>query len=88
MFNLMIACHIHIESVIRDHILFSTFIRTSVTPKLLKLALMHPTLVASDVKTPSARLLSYGKSTTDCHLGIMVISLLTAWVFAQALLEY
>jgi len=68
MFSLIIACHM--ESAIRDHILFSTFIRTSVTLKLSKLTLILPTLVASNVKTPSARLLGYGKSTADCHFGI------------------
>lgn len=50
--------------------MFNAFIGTSDTPKLPKLTLMHPLLVAGDVKTPSAWLPGYGKSTADCHFGI------------------
>lgn len=52
---------------------------------------MRPTLVAGDVKTPSARLLGYGKSTAGCHFGIagdFFINGRRVFARARALLEY
>jgi len=78
-----------IREAIRARTLFNAFIGTSDTPKLLKLTLMHPLLVTGDVKTPSAWLPGYGKSTADCYFGITGDFFINdTRVFARASLEY